>query len=185
MEINDTNNVRIEISKQTNSRGEKIKHLVINNEIWMSNDDIEYRDIERSIKSARGHCLVGGLGMGIIVKELWEKDNIDTITVVEINPNIIFLMAEEFDLLGFTKNVWTNFEKKTIVIQEDIFNWLHKNKGEYDWMYLDTYEEPTETAWEDHVLPFKELAQPLLKPNGTIEYWEKPRMDDGNFIFPR
>src|SRR4051812_9361086 len=116
---------RIETSCINNSRGELVKHLIINDVIWMSNDDEEYQDIDKSLATAHGDCYIGGLGMGLIAKLCAEKNNVDSVYVVEINRDIIDLVSPEL------KN------PKIKIFQGDArYDFLSRH---YDWMYFDIW----------------------------------------------
>jgi len=180
--------VLIETTKEKNSRGEYIQHLLIDDKIWMSNDDIEYEDIERSLQHARGDCFIGGLGLGVIAQECSKKDDVRSILVVEKNEEVAKLVAESaLKLKKFHKDddYWCSEKSKIVVMLGDArcdFDDLDLINPIYDWMYLDTYDEPTEVAYYEHVVPFVKNAKNVLKKDGVVDYWCKPKFDKKDFI---
>jgi len=159
--------LKIEETPLKNKNGDYIKHLTIDNIIWMSNDDIELEDIERSIKNARGDCFIGGLGLGLIAEECAKLDRVTSVTVFEINKNIIKLVVPGIN------------NSKIQIFHGDAISEFGNMK--YDWMYLDTYLEPTENAFLTEVVPFSKNCQQNLKPSGIVDYWCKNKMDIGDF----
>ncbi len=175
-----TNNVRIETSCINNSRGELVRHLIIDDVIWMSNDDQEYKDIERAISTAHGKCYVGGLGMGLIIKELLKKPEVTNITVVEINPSVSKLVAPTIPVWKCGFDMWCGPLSKVEIFTNDATKAFYPIgvRNCYDWMYFDIWLEPDEEGLRLWNI-CKEAAKPYLKENGTIEGWYKPRLEDG------
>lgn len=158
---------RLETSCLTNHFGKLIYHLIIDDKIMMSNDLPEYQDIERAIKTAHGNCWVCGLGLGIIANELAKLPQVQTVTIAEINQDVIDLCSfflESDKCKVFYCNGLTDF-------------WINPEIKFYDWMFFDSYldiqedgPEHVKQAWENH--------KPYLKPGGTFECWMKPYFEN-------
>lgn len=182
--------IRIEQSKQINHLGEPVEHLVINDVIWMSNTEDEYVDIERAISTATGRCYIAGLGLGLIIKECSKKERVSIIDVVEIDKEIIKVVAPRFNLERKAKNLWTGkYNNKIIrVFHGDALDpktlkeieYSSRTKSPlYDWMYFDIWLEPDE---EGQRLMYEcfEVSKPYLKKSGVLEAWFKPRLVSGD-----
>jgi len=113
----------VEIKIQKNSI-----ELFVDGTFWMSNYPEEIDDIKRVIKTAKGNCLVGGLGLGLIVQELL-KIEIDHIDVVEINPEVIKVCSERV------------LNEKVKVLEGDAKK-VFPNPP-YDWVYYDIWILPS------------------------------------------
>jgi hypothetical protein len=64
----------------------------INGCLVMSDTPDERRDHLSAYNHAEGDCLVAGLGLGMIVNAMLLKPEVDTVTVVEINQDVIDLV---------------------------------------------------------------------------------------------
>lgn len=68
--------------------------------MWMSDTRAEFRDASNFIWNAKkpgGRVLVNGLGLGIVIGHLLECDEIEHIDVVEIDEDVIRLVAPSFE----------------------------------------------------------------------------------------
>lgn len=69
-------------------------------ELWMSDTHAEFYDSSRFVRKAKelgGSVLVNGLGLGVVVGHLLECDEIEHIDVVEIDEDVIRLVAPSFE----------------------------------------------------------------------------------------
>lgn len=105
----------------------KYARLIIDNEIMMSDTDMEKRSNSYVINNANGHVLIAGLGLGMIILPLLDKPEIKSITVVEKNQNVINL------IYPYLKS------SKLTVINADIFEWKPEKTIKYDCIYFDIW----------------------------------------------
>lgn len=70
--------------------------LRINGSIMMSDTPDEVADLLDVFRYAKGRCLVNGLGLGVVVNGLLMKPEIEHVTVVEINPNVVELVGSHW-----------------------------------------------------------------------------------------
>ena len=73
------------------------KRLLIDDKVMMSNTVAEFRDNNECLWQAKGRVLIHGLGLGLLVHQLLEKDDVEHIRVVEINQNVIDLVSPTID----------------------------------------------------------------------------------------
>jgi hypothetical protein len=64
----------------------------INGELVMSDTPDERIDHLSALSFAEGDCLVAGLGLGMITNAMLQKPGVDTVTIVEINQDVIDLV---------------------------------------------------------------------------------------------
>lgn len=67
--------------------------------LWMSDTDAEIRDHLGPIQRAQrvgGHILVNGLGLGLVVQGCLRAEHVTKVTVVEISPEVIALVAPTY-----------------------------------------------------------------------------------------
>lgn len=72
------------------------KRLSFGRETVMSNTPMEVRTNKRFVDIASGHILINGLGLGMILNRLIDKDSVKSITVVERSPDVIKLVAPTY-----------------------------------------------------------------------------------------
>ncbi len=94
----------------------------------MSNTPAEIRDHYEFLTNAKGHVLINGLGIGIILEVLLESPKVTKITVVEISEDLIELVAPYFEN-----------EKKLEIIHDDAFEYKPPQGIRYDAVWHDIW----------------------------------------------
>lgn len=64
--------------------------------IVMSDTPDEMRDHRYAVYRAKGHVLVNGLGIGMVLTNLLKKPEVTTVTVVEIDADVIALVGPHY-----------------------------------------------------------------------------------------
>ena len=64
--------------------------------VVMSDTTAEKRDHYAFVRAAYGHVLINGLGIGMCLNACLQKANVEQITVVEIDPDIIGLVGPHY-----------------------------------------------------------------------------------------
>lgn len=64
--------------------------------IVMSDTTAEKRDHIGFVRAARGHVLINGLGIGMCLAAVLAKDTVTQVTVVEIDADVIALVADHY-----------------------------------------------------------------------------------------
>jgi hypothetical protein len=118
--INFTDDTAGNASLEKNSNGESV--FYINKEERISNAKTVVPLSSNQITNAFGDVLLGGLGMGMDALLVACKDDVTSVTVVEIHPDVIELFKrQEFDM------------SKITVLNEDIYD----HEGTYDCVLMD------------------------------------------------
>jgi hypothetical protein len=60
--------------------------------VVMSDTTAEKRDHYAFVRAARGHCLINGLGLGMCLNAILRKPEVDFVTVVELDQDVIDLV---------------------------------------------------------------------------------------------
>jgi hypothetical protein len=99
--------------------------------IWMSLTRMEVESQMMHIAAAKGHVVVGGLGMGFALFNIIRKPEVTKVTLLEVDPEIIQLM----DRVTYW-NRWPGYEKVEIVMGDarDF-----KPHDPVDYMFLDIW----------------------------------------------
>lgn len=89
----------------------------------MSNTPAEVKDHMPFIKKATGDVLIFGLGLGMVVQALIDKKEVNSITVVELDKDVIELSG----------NYYCNISDKVKMIQGDAFEYQDNNTYSAIW----------------------------------------------------
>lgn len=136
---------------------------------------------QKFIDKAHGDVLIFGLGLGLIVFPLMDEDNITSITIVEKDPELPFLVGgiiDSFDSLAKVK-----------IESGDVFTHSDKLTQKYDTIYFDIWSRITDESFEE-MEKLHETYKPFLKnENSYIDSWRyeakeryKSRLDKKNFM---
>lgn len=104
------------------------KRLKRNNTVVMSNTPDEIRDFYMFIRKAKGHVLVNGLGMGVLLNALLEKDDIEKITVIEKHKEVIDLVSPYIE------------DSRVEIIHSDCFDYKPPKGIRYDAVWHDIWD---------------------------------------------
>lgn len=96
--------------------------------IIMSNTPAEINDHLEFIRKASGKVLVGGLGLGMVIKYLLEKESITKVTVIEQSQDVIKLVA----------CAYTN-DPRVEIVNANIFE--YKPSELYDCAWFDIWDD--------------------------------------------
>lgn len=94
----------------------------------MSNIPAEVADHMPFIEAAHGNVLLFGLGLGMVVQALIEKKSVNSITIVEIDPEVIELSGTYYQ----------NVSKKIQIHQADALYYMDENR--YDAIWFDIWD---------------------------------------------
>lgn len=67
--------------------------LFKNGKLWMSDTPDEQRDHRYAVHKAQGVCYIGGLGIGMVLKNILLKPEVTKVIVVEIDQELVDLIA--------------------------------------------------------------------------------------------
>lgn len=115
--------------------------LTGNGKFWMSDTPAERRDhrvAEWAMMERPGHVLVGGLGIGMIVHVALQTPGVESVTVVEVNPDVIALVAHQFQ------------DPRVEIVQADIWEWQPPKGKRYSVAYFDIWPELSPDNLEDY-----------------------------------
>ena len=127
---------------------------------WMSVSPNEVFTMERSIRQAKGKVLTLGCGMGYFTYMVSLKDEVESVTIVELEQSVIDLF-ETFILPQFEN------KDKIIIVKGDAIEYLSNlEDGQYDYCFADIW-----IGIQD-IQPYfavKEAGKRFRKTK--IEYW--------------
>jgi hypothetical protein len=130
--------------------------LLQNNSIWMSITPHEINTMQASVNHATGNVLVMGLGLGYFAYMCSIKKEVQQITIIENDPNIITL---------FKQYILPQFENraKITIIQMDAIEYL-QTAPHFDYTFIDLWHNE-----EDGLPIYLHLKQ--LEKDNSVDYW--------------
>lgn len=106
----------------------KYKKLTHNGAIVMSNTPAELRDYRYFAYKAKGNILINGLGLGCCLAEILKKQEVISVTVIEISLHVINLVAPFFES-----------DPRVKIIHADAFKWQPPKKVRYGAVWHDIW----------------------------------------------
>ena len=128
------------------------KKLCRNGKVIMSNTRDEIQDHMHFIRKARGNVLINGLGLGVCLKAVLEKPEVESVTVIEKSQDVIDLVSPYFDDLRLT------------IIHADALEYKPSRGERYDCVWHD--------IWDDICLDNLETMAMLHRKYGRRCDWQ-------------
>lgn len=155
------------------SPGEYVR-LVSRRECVMSDTPMEKKTNEDFVRNAHGNVLIGGLGIGLIILAIQDKEDVKQITVVEKNREVIELVGKQLPL---------NF--KVNIVNDDVFE--YKPLIKYNTIYMDIWNYINEDVYNKQMKPLISKYRKYLVPKSEDEYryidcWCKKQAKNGERI---
>lgn len=94
--------------------------------IVMSNTPMELATNQRAVSAAFGRVLISGLGLGIVAHSIAHKEDVESVTVIELEPDVIKLVSK-------------SLHPKVTVVQGDALSYVPKRGERYDVIYHDIW----------------------------------------------
>jgi len=143
---------------------EGLKYLEIGpgHNLWMVESEIE--ELSQQIgNSPHGKCLEVGLGLGIASKYILSFSEVESLTTVEINPDVITVQA------------WVNEinDPRHKVINMNGLDFILQSEEKYDFIFFDHYsiiDEETLNILDIYI----KAAKKILANGGTMLGWFDP-----------
>ncbi|OMD38833.1 hypothetical protein [Paenibacillus odorifer] len=133
-----------------------------NDRIWMTITPNEIETMKEAVDQAFGNVLTFGLGLGYYAYMVSERVNVESITVVEMNEDVIKL---------FNNYVLPQFKNahKIKIIKADAFEYAQKymSKGNYDFVFTDLWHDVSDGI--DMYLKMKKFEKE--SPDTIFTYW--------------
>ena len=143
-----------------------------NNAVWMSITPSELISMQKPTNDAKGKVLTLECGMGCYAYNVSEKDNVESVTIVEIADEVIEL---------FNKYILPQFKNKhkVKVIKADAYKFMEQlEDGVYDYCFADTWIGNLD------VIPYLEMRKICKKFNKTkMAYWIETSLNETMMTF--
>ena len=129
---------------------------------WMTLTPVDLDTCEEAIKKARGKVVTFGLGLGYFAYMAAMKDEVESVTVVELSSDVIAL---------FKKHILPKMEcaDKIKIVNSDAFVYAEKTMPSemFDYAFVDTWRDASDGS------PMYKKMKKLehLSPNTEFDYW--------------
>ena len=129
---------------------------------WMTLTPVDIDTCDDAIDYAHGKVVTFGLGLGYFAYMVSEKENVESVTVIEKSEKVIKLFSER--ILPSFKH-----PEKIRIINEDAFIYAERQmpKENYDYAFVDTWRDASDGA------PMYKRMKALehLSKNTKFDYW--------------
>ena len=137
----------------------------------MSDTDMEKRTNAAFIRNSHGKVLIGGLGIGLIILAIQDKEEVEQIIVVEKNKEVIDLVGSQLPL-----------NSKVAIVNDDVFE--YKPDLKYNTIYMDIWNYINEDVYREEMKPLINRYRKYLVPqsedeNRYIDCWCKYQAKNG------
>ena len=130
----------------------------------MSNTSMEKRTNREIIDMANGDVFIAGLGIGLIVLPIQDKDNVKSITILEKYLEVIELVGKQLPL-----------NEKVKIIHGDVFEYELLKGTKFDTIYFDIWNYINLDVYEEMKLLKKKYRkykrQSRENPNVHMSCW--------------
>lgn len=134
------------------SIGKYVK-LTHKGEVVMSDTPMEKRTNSYFVLNAHGDILIGGLGLGMIVAAIMDREEVKSITVIEKHSEVIELITSQI-----------TFNNKVHIINADVFEWKPEKGQRFDCIYMDIWNYINSDVYHEEMKPLKRKYGHYLKP---------------------
>lgn len=129
---------------------------------WMSTTLQEIGQMAAPLKAARGHVLIGGLGLGAVAHLMLKQPKVKSVTVIEREPELIELVRPFID-------------KNIDVLQADLHEYVKTitHRKQYDFAFFDIWQSTGEWTWQTHVVPLRRAVRGKIR---KVFCWQEDEM---------
>lgn len=98
--------------------------------VVMSDTDAEMRDHIMAVCNARGHILINGLGLGMVLLNCMNKPEVKAATVIELSPDVIRLVGPHYREM---------YGDRIEIIEADAMDWRPPKGVRYGMVWHDIW----------------------------------------------
>lgn len=128
--------------------------LEVGHEVMMSDTPMERRTCAEVVRNANGKVLIAGLGLGWILHPILAKPEVTEVTVLEINPDVLALVAP-----GIPD------DPRLTIIEADALAWTPPKGKLYDCVWFDIWPTICEDNLDDIGKLNRKYARRMNKDN--------------------
>jgi len=134
--------------------------------MMMSDTPMERQTNIDFIRASKGDVLIAGLGIGMVLWPLIHKEEVSSITVIELHPEIIKMIEPIFAPLAKEQGI----ELK--VICDSIFDWKLPQGAMWDTIYFDIWNDICGDNYDEMKVLHRRFSR-RRPPGGWMGSWRK------------
>ncbi|MEQ6390732.1 polyamine aminopropyltransferase [Bacillaceae bacterium S4-13-58] len=145
--------------------------LYLDGQLQFSSVD-EYRYHETLVHPAmasavsRENILILGGGDGLAVRELKKYDEVQSITLVDLDPAVIELASTNHDIIRLNEDALS--DPRLNIVNQDAFRFIEDSDDFYDVILVDLPDPNNESLSKLYTLQFYQLLRNHLSPGGSL-----------------
>ncbi|MFF8831134.1 polyamine aminopropyltransferase [Streptomyces sp. NPDC015131] len=159
----------IVVTRSTAFTGEQDTRLFLNGDLQFSSVD-EYRYHEALVHPAlsgkRSSVLILGGGDALALREVLRYDDVDAVTLVDLDPAMTRLARTFAPLSGLNGHALS--DPRVTVVHADAFNWLRDATRRYDAVLIDFPDPDTAALAKLYSVEFYHLLGRVLNPESRV-----------------
>jgi hypothetical protein len=132
--------------------------------IVMSDTPDEIRDHLFAVGAAKGHCLVVGLGLGMVAQAMLSKPEVEHVTIIEKSPDVIQLVGPWLS---------AKFPGRVTIIEADVLKWEPPKGARWDVAWFDIWDN----ICADNLDEMKVLHRKFGRRAGWKGSWARERCE--------
>lgn len=98
--------------------------------VVMSNTAMEIRSNREALRSATGHVLINGLGMGMLLEAILKKPDVLSVRVIEVDADVIALVGAHFAQ-----------DPRVAIVHADAFDYMPDRGEVFDFVWHDIWDD--------------------------------------------
>ncbi len=144
----------------------RFARLMLNGELNMSDTDMERKTNARFIHRARGNVLCFGLGLGLVLRPLLLKREVESIRIVEKEQDVLDIVGEHYG------------QRKLKIVQGDAFTYETPDK--FNTIYFDIWGKLGSEQMFHEQQELQVRYRQFLKHNGDnwMDSWYRKETED-------
>jgi hypothetical protein len=107
------------------------RRLLRNNYTIMSDTRDEISDLREPLNRAKGNCLIGGLGLGVVARAMLRYPEVNQVVVIEQSPDVIKLVGTQLK---------ERYGEKLVLVEGDVFNFKPPKGTRFDVAWFDIWD---------------------------------------------
>ncbi|MEU9056668.1 polyamine aminopropyltransferase [Streptomyces sp. NPDC048384] len=159
----------IVVTRSTAFTGEPDMRLFLNGDLQFSSvDEYRYHEslVHPTLAGSRANVLIMGGGDGLALREVLRNDDVQHVTLVELDPAMTRL-ARDFDALRDLNDKALE-DPRVKVVNADAFNWLRGARQRYDAVVIDFPDPDTAALAKLYSVEFYHLLGQVLTPQSRV-----------------
>ncbi len=143
--------------------------------VYMSDTIAERRDHEPFVAIARGHVLVTGLGLGVVLPPLFAKPEVRTVTVVERQREVFSLVAPHYS---------DRYGSRLKLVHCDAYQWEPPPTVGFDCAWHDIWPDLTAANLQNYFRIIRHYRRHVRGPQlcwGWMEAWQHMDVESDRF----